>query len=238
MEIKIKYSAMLPEATQARGLVQNKRDDDGTVVVVLYYSEEGDDTNLDCSDDDTNLAVACDDIPFRKCHHGDNEIPDNVWHDKTDDCKKSSAYAGNHDDPCRQVITSTGQDDSLASSLKRMINAAWIAHCEKGMNGSEGNRGPEQGEQEVDNDKKPRRKYHRASLYIARHNDGTSYHLRMTPELREEYRKLTTRDEKRAFIVANGLPGVSLSEYKARILAKREKKRFAKESTGEIPEVN
>ncbi|CAG9981493.1 unnamed protein product [Clonostachys byssicola] len=238
MEIKIKYSAMLFEATQARGRVQNKRYDDGTVAVVFSYSEEGDDTNLDCSDDDPNPAVACDDIPFRKCHHGhENNIPDNVRHDKTDACKKNSAYAGEYHDPCQQSITSTGQDESLAGSLRRMIYAACNAQSKKGMNGSEDSRGPDQGGQEVDNDKEPKRKkMHRASLYTAQHKDGTFYHVRINSELGEEFRKIDSRADKKAFVLANGFPKGNRWGAEGRKKAQQEKELLEQESTGETPE--
>lgn len=77
---------------------------------------------------------------------------------------------------------------------------------EDDVDGSEDGRGLEKRGQEVDNDKKPKRKMHRASLYTFQHKDRTFYHVRIESELGEEYRKLATIAEKKAFILANGFP--------------------------------
>ncbi|CAH0057355.1 unnamed protein product [Clonostachys solani] len=212
--MEIKDSVMPLKATQPRGLIQNKRDDDDTMQV-------GANTNLDCSDNDKDLAVTCDDIPFgERCHGDDSDILDSVRHDKTDGWKKISACAWDNDDPCGQAIT------------------GGVVFNEKDMDGTEDSRGPGKKRQEVDKDKKPRHKEHRASLYTFQHKDGTFYHVRMESELGEEYRKLATKAEKKAFILANGFPKGNLYEARARGKVRREEKRLEEESREEIPEVD
>ncbi|CAI6092670.1 unnamed protein product [Clonostachys chloroleuca] len=90
---------------------------------------------------------------------------DDDTHDRTKGWKTFAAYAGNNRDYCRQLITSTKDEECLAGSSSGMSITGGAVEREDDVDGSEDGRGLEKRGQEVDNDKKPKRKMHRASLY-------------------------------------------------------------------------
>ncbi|VUC24210.1 unnamed protein product [Clonostachys rosea] len=184
---KIQDSSIPLKTTQPQGLIHIKRDDDDTAPVILHEPEESDGPSLDCNDDDTDLAVARDGIPFGKCCTGDDDKRfDNARHDKADGCKKSLSYASDNHEPCRQVITNFDQDKSLTGSSARMSPNGGLLHVQEGTDGTEDNCGSGRRGQGNDEENKPRYKIHRANAYAYRHKDGTIYNVQIKSQLGEE----------------------------------------------------
>ncbi|GAB1316798.1 hypothetical protein MFIFM68171_07008 [Madurella fahalii] len=188
-----------------------KRSDNGEsgpVDITLWQGPDDGEPNLTCDDADADLGVTCEDLPFGDCCMGesDDDIFDSADHNEPTGWTNFGIYAGPLADPCQQLLERKREVCLAGSSHGSTVTGASVE-------------GPSAARKRQDGSTSGlARRAVRPNKYTHRIRD-TDYHLDINSPLGEEYRNLTSKEAKRAFMIKYGEPKPTVNK---RWLAKRE----------------
>lgn len=171
-----------------------RRDDKGPVNITFCGSGGNDEPHLTCDDSKVGNGLTCNDLQFGGSCQGeiDNEPLGSAKKDQPEGWTSHTVYSGNSEDTCRQIMTNTKCDSSGLT-----ISGAAVE-------GSNGGGDDAATEMEMGKNEKKKKRAVRATLYTT-HYDGMLYDIPIHSSLGEAYRKLVTRDERREFMIQNGV---------------------------------